>query len=75
MNFGKVWRILQISNKEFNLQNTLVNGQCFNWRKLSNDHYEGIFNKFYIEIKRENDNEVQYFTIPSDEDENFIQIF
>lgn len=64
-----VWKQLQISNREFNLENTLVNGQCFNWRKLGHDHFEGVFSKYYVQLRRANDNTVDYFTVPDDEEE------
>jgi len=52
------WKKLKFSAKEFNLENTLVNGQCFNWRKLDNDVFEGVFSKYYLRLKRENDDEI-----------------
>ena len=47
-----LWKVLKVPHTEFNLENTLVNGQCFNWKKLDKDHYEGIFNRFYVQLKR-----------------------
>ena len=34
---------LKIKDTELNLENTLVNGQCFNWRKIDTDHFAGIW--------------------------------
>jgi hypothetical protein len=50
-----LWKELNSHAREFNLENTLVNGQCFNWRKLSHDHFEGVFQKYYVQLKREKD--------------------
>ena len=61
-----VWRTLKIANKEFNLENTLVNGQCFNWRKLGHDHFEGVFQRFYVQLRRSDEESVSYFTLPED---------
>jgi hypothetical protein len=57
-----MWRALKLHRKEFGLQNTLVNGQCFNWQRLGNDHFRGVFGEWLVTLKREEgaDEEVMY---------------
>lgn len=43
-------KVLKVPVREFHLENTLVNGQCFNWSKVKEDHFEGIWRQFYIQI-------------------------
>jgi N-glycosylase/DNA lyase len=56
--------LIKITNKEFNLENTLVNGQCFNWSKLDNDKYKGIFRNYYVEIQRLDEETLELQSIP-----------
>ncbi|CDW77996.1 n-glycosylase dna lyase-like [Stylonychia lemnae] len=71
----KIWKKLKFPAQEFNLENTLVNGQCFNWRKIGDHHYEGVFSKYYVQVKRDNDAYVQYSTIPPNENPEKEQLF
>ena len=71
---NSILRTYKLSNKEFNLENTLLNGQCFNWKKLNHDHFEGVFNKFYVELKRTSPAEFSYSILP-DENEIFLPLF
>ena len=50
-----VWKNIKISSKEFNLENTLLNGQCFNWTKIKKNYFYGIFDQYYVEIYRIDD--------------------
>ena len=60
----QVKSLIKISNKEFNLENTLVNGQCFNWSKLDTDKYKGIFRNYYVEIQRTDPETLQLQSMP-----------
>ncbi|TNV77670.1 hypothetical protein FGO68_gene11284 [Halteria grandinella] len=72
-----MWKSLVIHRKELALQNTLVNGQCFNWKKLAPDHFQGILGDFFVTLKRaaDNDTHLHYMTIPDDSDGKFLTLF
>jgi hypothetical protein len=69
-----MWKALKYTTKDFNLENTLLNGQCFNWRKLADNHFEGVYSRYYVKLKRIDEKEVLYQTIP-DEGQEFINEF
>ena len=64
-----MWRVLKVHRKELGLQNTLINGQCFSWRMLGPDHFQGVFADYLVTLKREpgSEEEVLYKTFPEDE--------
>ena len=43
---------LKISDKELNLKNTFMNGQCFNWTRIKHNKYKGIFKHYFIMLER-----------------------
>jgi len=55
---------LNISSSQLNLENTLVNGQCFNWSKISDDKYKGIYRQHLIVLERLDDQRVQFMSAP-----------
>ena len=58
-----MWKVLKVHRKEFGLHNTLVNGQCFNWKKIGEDQYQGILGAYFVKVKREGakaDEEILY---------------
>ena len=57
-------KILKIPANQFNLENTLVNGQCFNWKKIENDHFKGVFRNYLVTLKRINENDVEFESHP-----------
>ena len=63
-----MWKVLKIHRKELGLQNTLINGQCFNWKKLGDDYFQGVFSFYMVTLKRDpkSDDEILYQTIPDD---------
>jgi hypothetical protein len=56
-----MWKVLRniksninVSQKELNLKNTLMNGQCFNWKVIDNI-YLGTISNNVIAMKEETD--------------------
>ena len=59
---------LAMRDAEFHLENTLLNGQCFNWwkhTKVFEDNpelvaavYRGIYSTHFLEVERISDTEV-----------------
>lgn len=68
---GTIRRILKISSNQLNLENTLVNGQCFNWSKISDDKFKGIFRNYFIVMQRIDDQNVSLMSSPN-MDEKFL---
>jgi len=63
----RVWHSLKVPLKELDLENTLLNGQCFNWWKEGqNGIFGGIVGRFYVQIKRKDDEEVEFMIIPNE---------
>lgn len=44
-------QILKIPDAEFNLENTLMNGQCFNWTK-NESLFKGVWRQYAITLER-----------------------
>jgi hypothetical protein len=40
---------------EFHLENTLLNGQCFNWWKVESQKFQGVYKSYLVELTRESD--------------------
>ncbi len=57
-----VKHILKINSSELNLENTFINGQCFNWKKLSNNRLIGIFREYFIYINRIDENTLELYS-------------
>jgi len=41
---------IAMSEREMHLENTLLNGQCFNWWKSTKDNkvFEGVFRSYFV---------------------------
>jgi N-glycosylase/DNA lyase len=53
-----MWKMLlnagkQITTRQLNLKNTLMNGQCFNWKEAENNSYIGVVSNNIIQMKEE----------------------
>ena len=69
---------LKCLESELHLENTLLNGQCFNWWKsgTDNQYYLGVYRNSFITINRKSQDEVQVNVEPyPDEPEIFQKQF
>jgi len=55
---------LKISDKEFNLGKTLLNGQCYNWKKLKKHKYKGILRSYLVVIERIDPETISFYSAP-----------
>ena len=66
---------------EFTLENTLINGQCFNWRRNTTDQtlFEGIFDRYFVQLQRASEQEisvtVNYNSTTPYEQKDFRELF
>lgn len=44
--------LLNFSERELNLLYTLINGQCFNWKEISPNRFEGVLYRQLVRMKR-----------------------
>merc|ERR1712086_226992 len=68
-------KLLKISNSCLNLENTLVNGQCFNWYKMSENKYKGIFRNYLIVMERSSDSTISLRSQPQMTQEFIDNVF
>ena len=60
---------------EFHLENTLLNGQCFNWWKVPTrpSQYEGVFRSYVVRLERETPDDVSVVVEPRPADEKLFE--
>ena len=68
-------KVLKISSTQLNLENTLVNGQCFNWSKISDDLFKGIFRNYVVVLERLDDERVGFMSGPEMDDKSLNEEF
>ena len=42
---------------------------------MSPDHFQGVLGPYFVNLKRQNEQEIQYQTIPDDNEGKFIEMF
>ena len=68
-------RIIKASVSEFDLTNTLLNGQCFNWTKLAPQKVKGVFKNYLVVLERTSDEEIEMVATPTMPQEVFENQF
>jgi|GEM_PF-1139616 len=54
------------STKELILKNTLLNGQCFNWKHAGQSSFIGVLNNFVVKLRETDDGMVEYHCVSGD---------
>ena len=68
-----MWKTIPVTTSHLSLKNTLMNGQCFNWKLVENNSYIGCVERKVILMKEE-ENQILYKYLYQNEkeDEEFL---